>query len=245
MEGQKVSHRAGGFVLALGVSAVVTGGTMIAQAGPSAPTRLNVDLHSAAGLAPDGHSVSVPLLARCPLRWTVVRTEVTVSQSQAAGTASFPLTCTDQYQSFTVTVQSSDVFQLGQAEATALVVIRHGRTEQTQDSQTVHVQPTVFVDLAQTAQLGSGGQALLIRVTVACPVGSNGQQSYVNVSQGQASGNGFYVPVCDGQIHAFAVKVLASRGFYQRGTAQGLTFADVEAGGIAFTGVDENPVQIM
>jgi hypothetical protein len=66
------------------------------------------------------------------------------------------------------------------------------------------------------------------------------QQSYVNVSQGQALGRGFYVPVCDGRQHTFTVGVAASQGQFQPGTADGLTFAFVEAGGQSFSGVDEN-----
>ncbi|HZD01599.1 MAG TPA: hypothetical protein VFA46_15830 [Actinomycetes bacterium] len=44
-------------------------------------------------------------------------------------------------------------FQLGQAQATALVRIQRGQTEQTHDSRVVQVEPTVFVDLADTALL--------------------------------------------------------------------------------------------
>jgi len=86
---------------------------------------------------------------------------------------------------------------------------------------------------------------VLIDVTTACPVGSTGQQSYVNVSQGQASGNGFYVPVCDGREHTFTVSVQASQGVFQPGSAQALTFAFVEEGGDSFAGVDDGQIQIV
>src|SRR5687767_6352377 len=110
----------------------------------------------------------------------------------------------------------------------------------------VLVQPTVFVDLAGTARLESGGGAVLIDITVACPVGATGQQSYVNVSQGQTvSGNGAYVPVCNGQQQTFTVRVQAPQGVYQASSAQALTFANVEHEGIGFSGVDEGPVQIL
>jgi hypothetical protein len=143
-------------------------------------------------------------------------------------------------------VQSSGApFQLGEAQGTAFVLIKRGRTEQAQDSEVVQVDPTVFVDLADTALLEGGGEAVSIDVTVACPVGSNGQQSYVNVSQGQASGNGFYVPTCDGQRHTVTVTVQASQGLYQPGSAQALTFAFVEEGGDSFSGVDDNQIQIV
>jgi ABC-type transporter Mla MlaB component len=84
---------------------------------------------------------------------------------------------------FTVVVPSTGgTFELGEALATASVTIKRGRTERAQDSQVVQVQPTVFVDLADTARLESGGGAVLIDVTVACPVGANGRLLTVNVS---------------------------------------------------------------
>jgi hypothetical protein len=45
------------------------------------------------------------------------------------------------------------------------------------------VQPAVVVELADTAQLESGGGAVTIAVTVACPVGVTALMSSVNVSQ--------------------------------------------------------------
>jgi hypothetical protein len=61
--------------------------------------------------------------------------------------------------------------------------------------ETLDVQPTVLVELGETAQLETGGGAVAIDVTVACPVGTTGLQSRVNVSQqGRVSGNGVYTP---------------------------------------------------
>jgi len=219
---------------------LVAGGALPATARPvQTPT---VELGSAAGLAPDGRSVSITVLAQCPERWTVVEALASVSQPQASGQASFPLTCTGSFQSFAVSVPSSgNPFELGEAHASASVLIKRGRTEQAGDSEVVTVEPTVLVDLADKALLQDGGEAVSIDITVACPAGSNGQQSYVNVSQGQStSGNGVYVPICDGRQHTFTVKVQASEGLFQPGGAHGLTFAFVEAGGQSFSGIDEN-----
>lgn len=224
-------------------------GLLIAAA--SAGARLSpgpvVDVQSAGGLAPDGSSITIQVLASCPERWTVVEAVVGVSQPQASGQASFPLTCIGSLRMFSVVVPSAGgTFELGEALATASVTIKRGRTERAQDSQLVQVQPTVFVDLAGTARLESGGGAVVIDVTVACPLGASGQQSYVNVSQGQTTtGNGTYVPICDGQDHVFSVRVQASQGVYQAGSAQALTFANVEHGGNGFSGVDESPVSIV
>jgi hypothetical protein len=176
----------------------------------------------------------------------VVEASVAVSQADASGEVSFPLTCTGLYRTFWVTVQSSGAsFQLGQAEATAVVVVERGRTERVQDSQLVRVDPIVFVALADTALLEGGGEAVLMDVTVACPVGANGQQSSLVVSQGQTLGSGSYMPVCDGQRHTFEVRAQTSQAMFQPGSAQGLTFALVDVGGEAFYGVGDNRIQIV
>ena len=234
-------------ILALTLAAVIG---LLAAGGVSADARQSpgpiVDIQSAAGLAPDGQSINVHVLASCPERWTVVEAIVVVSQPGATGQGSFPLTCIGSLRPFGVNVRSTGgTFQLGDAQANASVVISRGRTERAQDAEVVDVQPTVFVDLGDTARLESGGGAAQIDITTACPVGANGQQSFVNISQGQTSGNGSYVPVCDGQPHTFNVNVLASRGAFQVGTAQALTFANVEHEGAGFSGVDESSIQIM
>jgi hypothetical protein len=246
MEGAAHRHRVRAFTLAVAISILGIGAPVAAEARLS-PGPV-VDIHSAARLAPDGRSITVDLLASCPERWTVVEAEVAVSQPQASGRASFSFPCISSLRPFTVVVPATDgTFELGEALATASVTIKRGRTERTQDSQIVQVQPSVFVDLADTARLESGGGAVAIDITVACPVGATGlASSYVVVSQGQtAAGRGTYVPICDGQEHTFAVRVAAGRGVYQVGIAEALTFADVEHGGFAFSGVDQSPVQIV
>ena len=239
-----------GWVRALALTGVVV---LLAagSAGPAGAAHLRrpftVDIQSAAWLAPDSRSMTVQVLATCPERWTVAEALVTVSQPGASGQASFPLTCIDQVRMFTISVPATGgTFGLDEpTQATASVVIKRGKLERTQDSETLFVQPAVFVDLADTAQLESGGGAVTIAVTVACPVGANGQQSYLAVSQGETRGVGFYVPVCDGSEHTFVVRVEASRGLYQAGAADALTFADVEHGGMGFSGVDQQQVQIV
>lgn len=227
------------------VLAAVIGVVGVGAAAPADARRASgpiVDLHSVAGLAPDGRSISVQVLASCPQRWTVVEALVAVSQPQASGRASFPLTCIGSLRPFTVTVPSSGgVFDLRAAQATASVVITRGKTASTQDAETLTVEPRVAVELTETAQLESGGGAVVIGVTVACPVDTTGLRSGLNVSQsGTTSGNGFYVPVCDGTPHTFSVRVEATRGVYQAGIAQALTFADVEHDGRVFSGVDDD-----
>jgi hypothetical protein len=227
-----------------GVIAFVAG-----TAGPAGAGHLRrpftVDIQSAAWLAPDGRSMTVQVLATCPERWTVVEASVAVSQPDASGQASFPLTCIDQVRMFTVNVPvAGGTFELGEAQARASATIKRGKTESTQDSEVIRVQPAVFVDIATTAQLESGGGALTTAVTVACPVGAIGQESRLGVSQGETRGVGFYTPRCDGSEHMFTVRVEATRGHYQAGVADALTFADVKHDGFDFTGVDEQRLEI-
>jgi hypothetical protein len=229
-----------GVIILLAAGAAAPGGAHHLAPGP------RVDIQSAAWLAPDGQSMTVQVLASCPERWTVVEATVKVSQSQASGQASFPLTCIGSWRMFTVAVPAAGgTFGLDEpTQAAASVVIKRGRTDRAQDSETLFVQPAVFVDIAQTAQLENSGNALTLALSVACPVGANGRESRIGVSQGETRGVGFYVPECDGSEHAFIVRIEATRGLYQPGVADALTFADVEHNGFDFTGVDEQRVEI-
>jgi hypothetical protein len=225
-----------GVVALLGVVAAAAPAGARVTAGPA------VEVQGVAGLAPDGRSIGVQVLASCPERWTVVQAVVSVTQPGASGEASFPLTCIGSMRMFAVSVPStSGAFQLGSAQLTASVVIKRGKTASADDSQVVPVQPTVLVELAETAQLESGGGAVVTDVAVACPAGTNGLESRLVVSQaGQVMGVGTYTPVCDGSRHTFTVRVQASHGVYQAGIAQALTFADIEFGGEIFSGVDDD-----
>jgi hypothetical protein len=238
-----VSRGVRALALAGAVGLILSSSATPAEARPmQCPT---VELGSAARLAPDGRSVAIDLVAACPEGWTAVTAVVSVSQPQASGAGSFPLTCIGAARRFTVTVQSSGApFRLGEAQAAASVVIKRGRTEQAQDSNVVRIEPTVSVDLADQARLEGGGESVSIDVTTACPVGATGQQSYVNVSQGQVSGAGFFVPVCDGLRHTVTVTVRASQRVYKAGSGRALSFAFVEADGNSFAGVDDQPIQI-
>lgn len=240
-------HRVRAFALALVICLLGGAAGAAGTAGARSSPGPVIDLHSAAGLAPDGRSMTVHLLASCPERWTVVEAVVAVSQPQASGSASFSYPCIGSMRGFSILVQAtSGTFELGEALATASLTIKRGKTESTQDSQVVDVQPTVFADLADTARLESGGGAVFIDVTVACPVGATGRESFVNVSQGQTiSGNGRYLVICDGQRHTFTVRVQASQGVFHTGDGRALTFAYVEHEGIGTAGIDDSPVQIV
>jgi hypothetical protein len=202
-----------------------------------------VDIHSQAGLAPDGKSIAVSVLASCPERWTVVQAVVRVLQPSGSGQASFPLTCIGSVRPFSVSVPALvGSFELGNAQLTASVVISRGQTARADDSQVVTLDPTVLVELAETAQILDGGAAVLLDVSVACPVGTTGRESGLVVSQaGVVMGSGRYTPICDGARHTFTVRVSSTNGrLYQPGIAQALTFADVDYNGQVFYGVDDD-----
>jgi hypothetical protein len=112
MEGTLARHRIRAFALAVAIGLIGTTAAVPAEARVS-PGPV-VDIQSAAWLAPDGSSVTVQLLASCPERWTVVEAVVAVSQPQASGQASFPLTCIGSLRMFSVAVRSTGgTFELG------------------------------------------------------------------------------------------------------------------------------------
>jgi hypothetical protein len=231
-----------------GVRSIVLAGVIALLAGAASPAgaRLSpgptVDLQPVAGMAPDGRSMTVQVLASCPERWTLVEAVVSVTQPQASGQASFPLTCIGSIRSFAVLVPSSGApFELGEAQGSASVVIKRGKTASVTDSQVLAVEPTVHVELGDSARLEPGGGAVVIDISVACPDGTDGRTSTVNISQaGRTSGNGTYLPICDGTLHTLSVRVVAAQGVYEAGIAQALTFANVEHDGNAFYGVDDD-----
>lgn len=236
------------FVVGVAGFVLATGGALPANAGPPFPDRLEVRVQAGAGLAPDGQSINVSVLARCPERWTVEQALVTVAQPQASGSASFPLTCTGNFGlAFRVTVPaSSGEFEIGPAEVTAVVTIKRGRTEQVQDVGIVDVDPIIVVDFSdRTARLRDAGQAADVDVTVACPRQTTGLASRILIFQGQVSGVGNFVPVCDGQPHLFTVVVEASEGLFQAGNALVVPSVEIEFEGRRFLFFANDPIRLV
>jgi hypothetical protein len=210
------------------------------SARPPAPPA--VDVQEVAGVAPDGRSVTVQLLASCAERSRVVEAVVTVAQPGATASASFSLTCIGPFlRPVTVVVPvSAGTFSVGSAEIGATLAVERGKVQRAADTATATVEPRVHVELDESAALGAGGASVTIGVTVACPVGTTGVPSRVGVFQAQAGGTGGYLPVCDGSAHRFTVVVAATQGTYTAGIAQALTFADIVWDGRSFSGVDDD-----
>ena len=199
-------------------------------------------MQSVAGLAPDGRSMAVQVLASCPERWTVVEAVVRVSQPGASGEAAFPLTCIGSLRSFRLTVPAAAApFQLGDALVSASVVAERGKTARADDSLIVPVQPRVLVELADFARLEAGNGAVVLDVTVVCHAETTGLESRLVVSQGNTLGVGLYTPVCDGTPHTFTVRVEASQGVYNPAfVAQALTLANTDHAGQIVYGIDDD-----
>lgn len=201
-----------------------------------------VHVQSVAGLAPDGRSMAVQVLASCPERWTLVQAVVRVSQPGASGEAPIPLTCAGFLRSFVITVPvATGTFGLGNAVVSASVVAERGKSASASDSLVLPVQPLVLVELADHARLESGASAVVIDVTVTCHAQTTGLESRLVVSQGLVLGVGLYTPICDGTPHTFTVRVDASPGVFNPAFfAQALTFANTLHAGEIVYGIDDD-----
>jgi hypothetical protein len=244
MEGDIVPQRLRAGLLAIAVSLVAAGGVAPAQARPIPPSP-TVELGSVARLAPDARSVDIDVSASCPERWSVITASVRVSQGQTSGEAPFSFPCTGGLQLLTVTVPSSGAaFQLADAQAAASVSIKKGRTLTAEVSAVVRVLPNVVVRLADLATFVDGGASALVDVTVACAAGPTPQQSTVTLTQGPTTGQGTFMPVCDGQPHTFNVSVQPNQGLFQNNFALGNAFVTVEHEGDLIFGEDNRFVLI-
>jgi len=232
-------------VLAGLVGLLVVGGMQAADANPN-ELALEV-LSEQASLAPDGRSISLNLLTQCDSKATVLDARVSVTQPQASGEVSFTPRCARIPYVVAVTVPSlGGSFQTGEAQVSAVLLVREGRTKEVRDSALVRVRPTVSVRLADEAVLDGSGEAARIDVTVTCPVASTAKGGQVSIYQGQVVGRGSFGPTaCDGLPHTLSVRVETSEGSFQVGVAEAEAFTAVEEGGDFFPGGDVRTIQIV
>ena len=210
-------------------------------------TALSVEVLSVqATLAADGRSISFDLETRCDRRATIVEASVGVSQSQASGSAPFTPSCNRLPTVVTVTVPTSGAqFQTGDAQASAVLVVRQGSIKEARDSAVFRVRPSVAVRVADQGALISGGQAVQIGVTVTCPMFSTGQGGQIAIYQGQVAGSGvFGATPCDGFPRALSVVVQSSAASFVAGSAEAEAFASIAEGGDVFPGSDVRTVEI-
>lgn len=243
MRGRPGSRRAHRLLVAVLVGISIIAGTQVAGAHR---TELSVEVTpGSVPLAPDGRSMSVRLTTTCDPKWTIVEARVTVTQPQASGEASFVPRCGRLTYGLQVTVPALDgMFQTGEAQASAVLVVRQGKTKEARDSARIGVHPQVAVRLADRAALVGGG-AVLIDVTVTCPPTSIGRGGEVTVYDGEAVGTGAFGPTpCDGNPQTIEVTVEASEGRFQVGAANAFTFAGIEHEGSIFQGSDFRAIQV-
>lgn len=226
-------------------------GLLVAGVSPAAEahrTELAVEVLSVQGeLAPDGRSISFDISTQCDRKATIADARASVTQPQASGAAAYTPSCTRLPQVVRVTVPSLGApFETGAAQVSVVLAVREGRTKEVRDSASLRVRPSMAVRVADRAVLDGGADAVRIDVTVTCPVSSTGQGGQVRVYQGQVAGTGFFGPTpCDRLPHTLSVRVVASGGGFQLGSAEAEAFASVEEGGDIFPGADLRTVQIV
>jgi hypothetical protein len=227
------------------VGLLVTGG---AQAASAHRTPLSVQIISdQSSLAPDGRSMTFYLETVCDRTWTIVEASVTVTQPQASGKGSFSPTCGRIPYNVQVRVPvTSGTFQTGSADVTAVLVVQQGPTKRAQDSATLRARPDVSVVMADPAVLQGDG-AVLIDVTVTCPMSAVGRGGFVQIYDGPNVGRGSFGPTpCDAVPHTVSVRVVPDGGgSFRVGTALALADATITEGGDFFTGSDFRDIQIV
>jgi hypothetical protein len=231
-------------VLAGLLGLLMTGGGQAAHAHPN-ELALEV-LPDQATLAADGRSMSFHISTRCDRKATVIDARASAAQPLASGEATFAPRCTRLPEVVLVTVPAlAGSFQTGEAQVSVVLVVREGRTKMVGDSALLRVRPSVRVLLADGAVRDGGGEAALIDVTVTCPVAADGRGGQVTIYQGQVVGTGSVAPTtCDGSPRTVSVRVVASGGLFQVGSAEAAASVSVEEGGDLFPGFDLRTVQI-
>ncbi|HEX2498377.1 MAG: hypothetical protein ACRDWG_02925 [Actinomycetes bacterium] len=236
--------RVGQVVVAAVVGVVLLGGAQVAHANPN---ELTIDvLQDQATLAPDGRSITFGMFVQCDRKSQVLEARATVVQPQASGEATFTPICNRLPTFVEATVPAlGGSFVTGEAQVSARLLVREGRTKQVQDAAVLRVRPSVSVILADRAVLTGGGDAVQIDVTVTCPVASIGRGGQVTIYQSPVAGTGTIAPTaCDGLPHTQSVTAQASGGEFRAGAAEAFASATVEDGGEVFPGSDFRNIQI-
>jgi hypothetical protein len=104
--------------------------------------------------------------------------------------------------------------------------------------------PKVTVEIAATATLAEGGQAVVVEVTASCHGQWQVLEALVTVSQAQASGQGFFPLTCTGRDQTFSVTVRSFGGTFEPGEAQASAFVLIERRGGTQQAQDSAVLQI-
>ena len=198
-------------------------------------------------LEPSGEYANVDVTVTCPVGWTWHHGYFYVLHGDLGGSGTFTATCTGTPQVAHSRVVNGNRFTLGDWSATAYVgIVRNGQTVTTSSTGTISLQPGVTARIADQGQLtGTSGGGARIAVATACPIGAAGQQSSVTVTQGTATGQAFFTPVCDRFSHTVVLSMTASGGTFHTGSAAGAASVSVGWNGGSFSGTDNRAVTIL
>jgi hypothetical protein len=215
---------------------------------PSPSPSPTVEVAPSGMLAPNGESATVDVTVTCPEGWTWSYGRLYVLQGDRGGAGTFSVPCTGTPQVAQAKVVNGNRFELGSWTATAYVgIVRNGQQVTATSTRTISLEPGVTARVADQGQLtGTSGGGVSIAVSVACPRGATGQESYVAVSQdGTALGRVFFTPTCDGLTRSVLLSIPALQGTFHTGSAVGDASVAVTWDGDSFSGVDNRAITLL
>ena len=220
---------------------------------PTAPApppsgSVTIEIAATATLEPSGEYANLDVTFTCPVGWTFSNGWTYILRDGRGGSGTFSGSCTGTPQVGHSRVVNGNRFQLGDWTASAYVrIARNGQEVTTSSTRTVRLEPGVSARVADQGQLtGTSGGGVSIAVTVACPIGATGGQSYVTVSQGgTALGRASFTPTCDRFSHTHVLPITASQGTFHTGSAVGDANVTVSWNGGAFFGVDNRAITLL
>ncbi len=214
---------------------------------PSSGSTATVQIAPTATVEPDQVYANLDVTVTCDVGSTFSNGWTYILQNDRGGSGTFTSTCTGAPQVARSRVVNGNRFTLGNWTARAFVrVTTNGQQIQVEASRQITLVPGVTVRIADQGQLtGTSGGGARIAVAVACPMGATGQPSSVTVTQGSASGQGSFTPICDRQTRTVVLSLTASGGTFHTGSAHATATASVGFNSGTFSGTDNRTVTIL
>jgi hypothetical protein len=243
------------------VAAVLAAALMVASTGiaaakkpsppppppPPASAAPTITIASTATLEPDQVYANLDVTVTCAAGSTFTNGWTYILQNDRGGSGTYTAACTGTPQVARSRVVNGNRFTLGNWTARAFLrVTTNGQQVQVEASRQVTLVPGVTVRIADQGQLtGTAGGGVRIAVAAACPVGATPQPSSVTVTQGTATGQASFTPICDRASHTFVLSLPASGGTFQTGSASASATASVGFNSGSFSGTDGRTVTIL
>jgi len=214
---------------------------------PSPSPSVTIEIAPTGTLEPDQVYANIDVTVTCAVGSTFTNGWTYILQNDRGGSGTFTSTCTGTPQVARSRVVNGNRFTLGNWTARAFVrVTKNGKETQVEASRTITLVPGVTARIADQGQLsGTSGGGVKIAVAVACPTGATGQPSSVTLSQGTASGQASFTPVCDRQTRTVVLSLAASQGALNTGSATANASVSVGFNGGSFSGTDNRTVTIL